>query len=68
MRLIERMILLSSIFRSEKGLSKEVQKMKEEGCSKIQEGFKAEEATVKFLENFKKMKEYLVLLMRCMRK
>ena len=39
--IMERMRLLSSIFRSEKGLSKEVQPMEEEGCSETPRGFQS---------------------------
>ena len=32
---------------------------------KLQEGFKAEEATVKLLENFRKMKDYPIYDLQC---
>ena len=41
--MMERMILLSSIFRSKKSLSKEVKQMKEESCSETSKRFQEKE-------------------------
>ena len=56
-RMMERMILLSSVFRSKKSLSKEVNQKRERRCTETPRGFREEESCSETYRRFQEGEE-----------